>query len=919
MVFNYVSSSDEVSLEEIKYRFLQIPKILDLFEKIDIKRVKLKNNQFTILIDKDELYIDNNSINISANLNFKDSNLHMQVHSLYLKDLNLTFYGQSKIDASKEIINFFGHVDMDYVNAELNLNLEKNILQFYTNTTNSIKSLKFLKKLFRLESSVAEAWMYDNVEGDIDLKYLYGEIDLEEKNANLDSIKGEATITDAKIRFHKDVKTVNTSKLKVNYENDTLFFDLKEPVYGSSKIYGSKVYIPHLTSEKKGEVIVDLKTKSALNEDILEILNAYEINLPLKQLSGDSNSSLVLKIPYSPTRKMKIDGRFKLQDSKLKLQGFEFFTKNADVVLKNSDIYINDSQVEHKSLLKGVLNLHINTDTQTAKGKLALDSFQIKADKKSLINLSKKVVPFSLNFKEDTKIDLKTLSSKILIKDGVFSLKVDEIAHLYPYSELLRDLGIKLGNLKVDIKDEENISFEAFVKQLDLPLEKNTKKIQELKVFGEIKKTYTKIRTDDKDIEIILEDKNIPLVKLENIDVVLDESANSKKDTLPRINIHLKNSKLNLDNDNIYKVSYAKILLDKEKIDFEAEVLDLDLPLKKDKKDKKDIMSLDLKGFYTKDLIKLETKDKNILVNFFLDKNKIDINLKNYNLVYNTKKSLDDTNKEQLNYTIKAENSNIIIDNEYIMKADTFLLNSRKNSIDLKLDHKNTKFNFNKDSKKIVNIKAQNMSDEFFNALVNKELIKGGVINISANGNENSIKGEAFIKNSKIKDLAILNNLITLINTSPGLINPLLAIPSVVGMATRGGFNVNGYRVIDGRVDFSYNSKTKLLSMPKIFTKGNGVDFDGNAFIDFDKLAIDSKLKLIFFKNYSKIVGEIPVINYLFLGDEKRVDTQVEISGPLKDPKYKTNIAKDGVNAPVNFFRRLIETPKKIYDSINKE
>ncbi|XPV54752.1 MAG: AsmA-like C-terminal domain-containing protein [Halarcobacter ebronensis] len=148
--------------------------------------------------------------------------------------------------------------------------------------------------------------------------------------------------------------------------------------------------------------------------------------------------------------------------------------------------------------------------------------------------------------------------------------------------------------------------------------------------------------------------------------------------------------------------------------------------------------------------------------------------------------------------------------------------------------------------------------------------------------------------------------------------NPLLAIPSVVGMATNGGFNINGYRVTDGRVDFSYDFDSKILNMYKIFTKGNGIDFDGDASINFETSQIDSKLKLIFLKDYSRIVGEIPVFNYLFLGDEKRVDTQVEIYGTLQNPEYKTNLAKDGMNAPVNFFKRLIEAPKKIYDSISE-
>jgi len=75
------------------------------------------------------------------------------------------------------------------------------------------------------------------------------------------------------------------------------------------------------------------------------------------------------------------------------------------------------------------------------------------------------------------------------------------------------------------------------------------------------------------------------------------------------------------------------------------------------------------------------------------------------------------------------------------------------------------------------------------------------------------------LKNVKIEDLAILNNLLLFINTSPALINPFLAIPSVLGMASNGGFNLTGYRIIDGVLDFDYHKNKKLLDITKLFNK----------------------------------------------------------------------------------------------------
>ena len=143
-----------------------------------------------------------------------------------------------------------------------------------------------------------------------------------------------------------------------------------------------------------------------------------------------------------------------------------------------------------------------------------------------------------------------------------------------------------------------------------------------------------------------------------------------------------------------------------------------------------------------------------------------------------------------------------------------------------------TNFYYEKDRYQNITISATNMTDSFLNALLGKELIKGGYVNLLAKGQGSYVIGNAYFNETKVVDLAILNNLIILINTSPAIINPFLAIPSVVGMATNGGFNLNGYRIIDGKVEFSYSFADKFLNMTNIKTQGNGIDFDGNTSID---------------------------------------------------------------------------------------
>jgi hypothetical protein len=913
IVISTKESTSQSSSDDIQKIIQKLPDILNLFQKIEIERLKIKDNEFTITLNDKHLYLDNKFVNISSDLKFAGSDVMLDVHSIYLKDTKLLLRGKSKLNIVKKIVNFFGNYNYKNVEGELNIQLTEDIFDFYINGTKSLKSITFLKDFFRLDP-IAEAWMYDNVTGDINLNYLYGKIDLNKKAAIIDSLKGQLVINDAKIRFHKDAKTVNTKKLTIDYEDDILSFDLFKPVYNKSKIYGSKVYIPNLTSEKKGEVVVDLKTKSILNKDILGILKAYGINLPLIQKSGKLDSSLVLKIPYSASRKMEINGEFNVKNAILKLNDFEFFAKKAKVLLKGNNVIIKNSNIVHKKMLNANLNLNINTKTSKATGSALINSFKINSNEDSIVDIKGLKTKLDIDFSKNTIIDLKALKTKLNISKKKINIDIKNLKTVYPYSKLLKTIDVKKGDLNVDVIDRNNIFFKVNAKELNFPFEKNGKKITTLSANGTIKGNKTVIKTNNSDIEIELNDKKNTLLKLNNIDLVLSNTPNESNNTntIPNIDLELKNTVIKLDDKHFYKTAWANIHIKNSKINFEGEALDLDLPISRAGKR---IKNLTLYGTYENDKLDIKTKDERLELKYDVPKKKISMKLNGYDVLYDT--NTEEDKESKTSYYITGINSNIIMNKKYVVKATTynFVFENYKTDIDLK--YKDTKFLYFKDYLGNITVDAKNMNDEFLNSLINKNLIKGGNVDLSARGKDGVITGYTDLKDTKIIDLAILNNLLLFINTSPGLINPLLAIPSIVGMATSGGFDLQGYKVIKGKVDFSYDFKNKFLNMNKIFTKGNGIDFDGFSTIDFKNSKIDSKLKLIFFKNYSKIVGAVPVLNYILLGDEKRVDTQVEIYGTLDKPKYKTKLAEDGVAAPVNLIKRIILSPVKLLEKIS--
>ena len=893
------------SFEELKNSIELLPKVLKFFQKIKINKLKIDDNEFEIILNDEILYLDNKYINIASKIDTISNQVVFELYSLYLKDLDFLFDGKVKIDYFNEKLNYYGNFYYENLQSNINVEMNKKIAKFYL-VSQPFKSLKFLKNFLHLDP-IAESWMYDNVQGDIKIEGLYAEYDLENNHIIEDSISGRAQIKDAKIRFHNNVDVVNTKSLDISFYKDRLHFDLIEPMFKEKSLDGSFVTIHNLTSEKNGQVDVFLKTNSKLDKDILDILKAYDITLPITQKSGNTQASLLMKFPYEESKKMSTYGEFFLNDAQMRINDFEFESKNAEVILDDSLIKIKNSDFKYKDMINATLNLVLDTKTLKSQGDATIKSFLIKEENESFVEIKDKKTAIDLDFNNEVNISLKDLGTHIKISDLIY-VNINDLSKIYPYSKLLKDNSIKEGHIALQIKDEKNISFEALIKGMNLPIQKDERNIDSLEINGKIENGKTNISSKDGNIKIEIDDKlNI---YLRNLDVILDNKKIENSNLKQEVIINLFNTKLKVDTD-IYYLENAKISIKNSGIDFEADVKDLTLPIKKNN-DK--IEKLTLIGSIKDDITSIKTKNQDLVLE--LKNDTVSLYVDGYNLHYT---SADSEKIEKIKYKkvdIKGKNSIILYNETNKLLADDFVVRIREDSKFISLDYKETSITFKESKDKKIDIFSNNVSDEFVNAILGKHVFNGGNLMFYASGYKNNLNGKFIIENSNVEGLTILNNLLLFIQTSPALINPLLAIPAVVGMATNSGFNLLAYNIIDGTIDFNYDKDAELLYIKKLITVGNGIDFDGSGIVDLKNFTIDSNIKLIFFKDYSKIVGMIPVVNYVLLGNNNRVETEVNLKGSLDNPEISTNLTKDTINVPMNIGKRIFNSPSMIFDFI---
>ena len=412
-------SKTKSTLEDLKKNLTMLPTILKMFQSINVERLKIEDNEFTIILNEKELYLDNKFINISSKLDITSNQVSLDLYAVYFKELDLLLDGKIKIDYFKEELNYYGAAYYGDIKSNINLDLNKKLAKFYLNSE-AFESLKFLKKFLQLPA-IAVEWMYDNVEGEFKLKEFYGEFDLINNQIIEESLVGKAQISNAKIRFHKDVDIVETKSIDVSFKDNKLQLDLVEPVFKGKKLDGSYVAIHNIASVENGEVEVNIKANSKLDKDILDILKAYKITLPLLQKSGNTQAELSLIFPYSSSKTMTTKGVFLVNNAEIYIKDFLFSSKNAEVLLDGSIVEVKNADFKHKKMIDAIVNLSIDTKTLKSEGTADIKSFLISQnDDEKIVHIQNKITPISLDFNKETNIELKELETNIKISDLVY-------------------------------------------------------------------------------------------------------------------------------------------------------------------------------------------------------------------------------------------------------------------------------------------------------------------------------------------------------------------------------------------------------------------------------------------------------------------------------------------------------------------
>ncbi|NOX14557.1 MAG: hypothetical protein GXP61_00685, partial [Epsilonproteobacteria bacterium] len=232
--------------------------------------------------------------------------------------------------------------------------------------------------------------------------------------------------------------------------------------------------------------------------------------------------------------------------------------------------------------------------------------------------------------------------------------------------------------------------------------------------------------------------------------------------------------------------------------------------------------------------------------------------------------------------------------------SDNFTLNTDKNTTSFISIYKNSQLGF-EESATSFSISGSKFNDKFINTILNKDIFHKGSFSLNAKGvSKNILEGTVKIKDSTLKNFSVFNNIIATINTIPSLF--LFKDPN---------FNENGYAIKNGTISFKMINNAIVLKSIKL--NGFSANIEGSGYVYLDTKKIYLRLRIKTLKDISKLLGSIPILGYIALGDDKSFSTNIEVFGDLSNPKIKTNILKDSLLSPFNIIKRVVKSPLKLF------
>jgi len=878
----------------------QIPNPSDILEYIDIFKLLFKKIEIHQLqigdISLNLNYSDNGAISIyndnyylKGDIQVDNSNLLIHLDKVVANDFNASIYGDIlfKSDNNQTLTSIYLNLKNEisgHLYGEVD-NFKNVSLLFHSNR---IRTLKGLFKTLQLGES-AYIWGVERANYEYIQLNAKTNFPIEQPKLALKNLQLNGWIENLKYRFEPKLSPIQAKRVAFLIDNSTLFVTPQKLFYGKNRLnIGVELKNifskPHLYAKADGDITVDRVLKNTI------LYYSKMEQLPVK-ISSPIELGYFFDMKLYDDLNMKFLANLNIQNRGVKSKELpNIESGKVSFLYPRNLLKLNNVNFSYKNLASGRVSGDV--DVQTAKLNLDTVVDRVYIDENTSMatpTLSAKVGGEfnSTIFVDISKSDWRVANMDLNLSN--FNLKVDK------KSLNLQDLHTNLDEFNLSADINSTFDFNHTFAKIDLGIDRF--KFSEINISKEIFSIWIDI---DEVVRV-----EVPKLKTDvrvgkRIDVALEDLHLFSK-YLPITKRYPK-----------FGGNFQSSIVDKN-ISFNGEI---DIPQQVIKLNKKRVNNFKFSGLLVDKDLKLSINEK-----IFIDKSdKIDIFIDDYdfnitglNDFINMNSTKDEDKEEDKNVSVNIEpeiniylkNGDIYLtDKNNTFRSKSIYINGKDDRTYIDIRPPDGKIRVETKNDKYI-VKGTNLKESLIKGLTAFDGLAGGDYNIYIKGKGGDFNGLLQFRKLKIKHLELLNNILAFINTVPALLT-----------FSRPGFNHNGLRILAGYLEFA--KKGDVVYLKEFNIKGENIDFVGKGYINLKTQKISIQIDISAVKYVDKALENIPIANYLILGDDGSISTRIFIKGDIDDPKISTELHKEILSTPIKLTERAFNLPAKVLEIFKK-
>ena len=573
------------------------------FERLALKQINYDNGKYFVYFDGHTFRVDVPYVLADFSLQNDTGDILLDIKTLKVKSEDLVIKG--KILKKGKVFAF----DLEsYLN-----NREDNFISYQGETnfkyfsivldSTRLESIDILAPYIKMLDLDVYEWMFERAKFSaitINRAYLVAK-NFDAKNIGkvvADNLYANGTLESVDLNFEDALKNITAPSVDVIFEGGKLKFVVENAKYGenyanaesSTSISSALVELSDFDAEQALLSINLNLSQSLLDDNILGILEHYEVGIPLRQLSGKNTGELTLDVLLPNTEKklgaqVSASGEINIADSAIEVLGAKMHIDSAKVVLNGENISAQSPSVSFSEILKSDFQLDANTNKKTIAINATPRKLRIQSGESEIINLSGVPLKASMDLNGEFFAHIAPLDITIDTRASATTINAS-LANLLPYAPILSLLDMKEGNIALKIPQEgAPLTLNANITNLKYPLyHLNNARVSVLNIEGEISnealnfidkanKIALKIALEDGDIDLKIDEKFINIDEILSSKIPLfrqmldsaESSVNSAKDSAKKsvkspTNLLLEGNKLSLGLFD-YKIPFDEAML----------------------------------------------------------------------------------------------------------------------------------------------------------------------------------------------------------------------------------------------------------------------------------------------------------------------------------------------------------------------